>query len=63
MPNTRWAIFLVLGLSACASAEELAVLDDRRCVEEFGFEPRSDDYDRCRSAFKARRDQLWRSNL
>ena len=63
MRNTGWATLLLLGLSGCAPVEELAVLDDRRCVEEFGFEPRSDDYEHCRAALRARRDQLWRSNL
>jgi type IV pilus biogenesis protein CpaD/CtpE len=54
----RVALTMAVGLvlAGCASRQETALLDDQKCRTD-GLRPGTDEYDRCRTAFDAARQQ------
>jgi len=54
----RVALMMAVGLvlAGCASRQETALLDDQKCRTD-GLRPGTSEYDRCRTAFDAARQQ------
>jgi hypothetical protein len=50
------ATMIILALTGCASPQEMAQMDDQKCRSN-GLKPGSTEYDRCRMALDAARQQ------
>ena len=56
LPPMCAAIAIAVTLEGCASAEQLAVVDDSKC-QSYGFSPGSEGYAQCRMSQDAARQQ------